>query len=364
MSWEKQLRAALVLVAGVAIALMALGIVLVLGAGLVRLGAPAALGPKALSRAEIALLASAVVAAAGAFTLSLLLGRLLARTLGRRLTPLIVWSRNLGRPEGDRELPVHVADEFGELAYALSEAHRRLRANTRERELFLAAVAHDLRTPLTALQGQLEGMVDGVLAVDAERLARLQTDVGRLIRLVNDLLLLYRAGAGVLPLDRLDRRATDLVGFTRQVAERLSIMAEHRGIALQLHCPEAAVAAIDPDRMDRVLTNVVANALTYSPSGSRVDISLAMTSKAVEWVVADNGPGIPPELLGRVAEPLVRGDGARAPGHVGMGLAIAKSWVTAHGGRLTIVSSSAGTSVRIRLPVDDGGDPVVRPLPS
>ncbi len=350
MTWERQVRQAFLVVVAVALALMAFGLVVMLGAGLLHLPIlPSNGGARSVAaRMGLALLLSGAVAALGAFGVASLLARLLAHALTTRLGPLIVWSRDIGRPAGDVGPPVDRADELGELAYVLGIAHRQLRDVATARETFLAAVAHDLRTPLTSLQGQLEAMVAGLVPPDPERLARLQTDVSRLIRLAEDLLLLFQAETGRLPVAA---RLTDLVGLTHHVGDRMAILADDRDITLSMEGPPAAFGSIDPDRMDQVLTNILANALTYCPAGSRVVVSLDVGPDRVTWRVHDNGPGIPPAILAHVTDPLVRGDVARAPGHVGLGLAIARAWVIAHAGQLTVTSDSCGTTVDVQVPI-------------
>ncbi len=360
MRWETAVRRALVLVAAAALALAALGLVLILGTGLLGAAAVARLSPASLRALTQALLLSAGVAAAGAFLMAGGLARLLAGRLTRRLTAIITWSRQMGRPEGDPGLPIDDPDEFGELAYALTQAHGQLRAAVTTREQFFSTVAHDLRTPLAAVQGQLEAMMTGCLPSDPETLARLHTDVGRLGRLAEDLLLLYQAETGGL---RVDRRRGDVAPLTRQVAERLEIVARDRGITLIVDAPPSLIGWIDGDRMDRVLTNLLANALTYCPRGSLVTLRLDPDPEGIEWHVIDNGPGIPPAIRNRATDALVRGDPARGPGHLGLGLSIARAWVQAHDGRLVITSDAQGTRVRVVVPAGPPAAPAADPQP-
>lgn len=316
MKWEQGLRRAMLLTAGTALALMALGILFLFGLGWAHLRTLPVSG-SAITVMGGALLISAFVAAGGAFAVSLVLAGRLAHALSRRAVAVTRWSRHLGTPEGDRGLAVDRSDEIGELAYALRQAHRRLRATATAQRTLLAAVAHDLRTPLSSLRGQLEGMMTGLLQATPERLAGLHADAGRLVRLTNDLLLLFEAESQGLTLQR---RSTDLGAWTRNLVERMAPISELRSIRLRYEGPDQVFGTIDSDRMDQVLTNVIGNALTYCPSDSHVTVQLETSHGYAAWAVVDDGPGIPLAVRDQVTEAFVRGDASRQPGHVGLGI--------------------------------------------
>ena len=296
-----------------------------------------------------AILLGSILAGAGAVALAWWLSRGLTLSLGARLAPYVALSRRVGQGDFDAVPAVRSEDELGELAYAFKQMAEGLREVERQRETLLASVAHDLRTPLTALQGNLEAMLNGLMEPDVRRLANLQEEVGRLIRLVEDLLALAQARAGAL---QIHCRDTDLAALTRSLIERFDPVAKTRQIAVESLVPRSARSYVDRDRVDEVLTNLVANALGHSPRGSSVRVSLRLHENGTaEWTVADNGPGIPQEILARVTEPFVRGDPARGP-HAGsgLGLAIADAWVKAHGGSLKIRSGPEGTRVTVTIP--------------
>ena len=354
MSVQRRFRQALLLVAAVASGLTLVGTVLMAGLGLDR-GFLRLLPPPVLQQAApvferalvTAIVLGSVLAGAGALALSWWLSRALAQTLSVRLEPFVALSRRIARGDLGGRVSIQASDELGELAYALNQMAETLSEHDRQRETFLAAVAHDLRTPLTALQANLEGMLAGVVSPEPERIASLHGEAGRLIRLVEDLLTLASARAGALPLAL---RPTDVATQTRALVERFEPLAAAKGVHLSCEVPPAGQATVDPDRIDAVLTNLLSNAIRHVPASGHVLLRLRLDGGVAEWVVADDGPGIPPEILPHVTEPFVRGDPARGrEAGSGLGLAIADTWVRAHGGTLAITSDH-GTRVMVRLP--------------
>ncbi len=347
---EARLRRALILVSGLSSGLTLAGTVVMVSLGfsdtLRTLGRH--LAPGILPALVTAVVLGAVLAGAGAFALAWWLARALARALTARLSPFVAFSRRIAAGDLHGRLPVLESDELGELAWALNTMAGELQMADRRRETFLAAVAHDLRTPLAVLQANLEGMMTGVLAPDPERFAGLSREVNRLIRLVEDLLTLASARAGALAIAR---RPQDLAALTRAVVERFEPLASARGVALVPAVPPSATGSVDPDRIDEVLTNLVSNAIRHVPPGGHVKVSLALEGAIAQWTVADDGPGIPASLLAHVTEPFVRGDSERGrQAGSGLGLAIADTWVRAHGGKLVITVDS-GTRASVRVPI-------------
>lgn len=244
-------------------------------------------------------------------------------------------------------------DEVSELSRAFNRMAVRLAEETEQRRRLFAAIAHELRTPLSVIQGTLEGILDRVLEPTPERIAGLHSQSVLLGRLITDLRDLSLAQAGHL---QLNRRTVDISGVVRETLEALSPLADERVVGLRIELPAAAVTPVrvDPDRMRQVVQNLVENALRNTPPGGEVRVSLQDgNSEGVHLVIADTGRGIRAEDLPHIFEHFYRTDEARArsSGGTGMGLAIVKSLVEAHGGHVGVTSvPGAGSTFTVTLP--------------
>ena len=224
----------------------------------------------------------------------------------------------------------------------------RLQNADRVRRDLMADVAHELRTPLSVLQGRLEGLIDGVYTHDERQLSLLLEETRVLSRLVEDLRTLALSDAGALPLER---EPTDVVALARDVAASMEPDAARRSVPLLVNASTSAVADIDPVRVREVLTNLLANAVRHSPAGSPVTMSIAAEGSAVVTTVADTGEGMDAETLARLFDRFQKGPGSRGSG---LGLAIAKGIVAAHGGTIAATSTPGrGTQVTFTLPTGE-----------
>lgn len=247
-------------------------------------------------------------------------------------------------------------DAAGRVAGAVAVFHdvtgqEKLEAMRRE---FVANVSHELRTPLTTIKSYVETILDG--AVDDPRLAErflrvVAGETDRMARLVNDLLTLSQLDSGRI---RLEPRPLDPADLVRAVAERFGERCRKKGITLEVEAGAGLPRlAGDRDRLEQVLTNLVSNAVDFTPSEGRITISAEPVPGGVVLAVRDTGAGIPPEDLPRIFERFYRVDKARSRefGGTGLGLAIARELVEAHGGRIAIESAlGRGTAVRVTLP--------------
>jgi len=241
--------------------------------------------------------------------------------------------------------------EIDGITSAVNELSRSLKEQQALRRRLTTDVAHELRTPLAALQSHLEALIDGVWQPDTKRLAGLHEETLRLNRLVRDLENLAREEGDALTLER---RATDLAAFVRGIVSNAEPQFRAKGVGITFRGGEGKIAAsIDPDKMSQAVINLLSNALEFTPSGSSVEVSV----DAQEIRVSDTGIGIGPEHLPRIFERLYRVDPSRSrsTGGAGIGLAIAKAIVEAHGGTVRAESRlGAGSTFTIRLPPGNG----------
>jgi signal transduction histidine kinase len=240
-------------------------------------------------------------------------------------------------PQGPRDMR-RLARSFNVMA-------ERIEANESQRRNLLADLAHELRTPLAVIRGNVEGMLDGVYPVDDKRLRRLIDETTVMARLLDDLQTLSMAEAGVLVLHRErvepEMLLEDAIGaFGPQAAAR----AVELDRAVE---PDTPPLEADPVRLGEVLANLVSNAVRHSPAGGRVTILAGPSNGRVGFEVTDSGPGIAPEDLPHVFDRFVK---AADSGGAGLGLAIAKSIVEAHGGTITATSTPGRTTFRFEIP--------------
>jgi two-component system sensor histidine kinase BaeS len=288
----------------------------------------------------------------GAALVALLAALLVSGYVSARLTRPLVTLANAARrfAAGDREVRAGIAapGELGELASAFDTmADEVTRAETVRRRL-AADVAHELRTPLAALQAGLEELRDGLREPDPQRLAALHDQTLRLGRVVADLADLSAAEAAALSLHPTD---TDLAGIARAAlaAQRPQLSAAGLHIDADLATPVPVRA--DPDRLHQAIANLLANAARYCRPGDRLSMRADTDRGSAVLTVTDTGPGIPPEELPHVFERLWRGQRAHAVAGSGIGLAVVRELITAHGGTVTLDSPPGhGTAATIRLP--------------
>jgi two-component system, OmpR family, sensor histidine kinase BaeS len=238
--------------------------------------------------------------------------------------------------------------ETRRLARAFNEMTERLEANDQQRRSLLADLAHELRTPLSVIQGTVEGVLDGLYPADRRHLEPVVDETRVMARLLDDLRTLSTAEAGALRLDRTTVHPAELVDDAvaafRSRADAARVVLGSR--------PAGDLPAVDADpvRIGEVLGNLLQNALRHTPPGGTVEVTAAPADegRAVSFTVEDTGSGIPPEDLPHVFDRFVK---AADSGGAGLGLAIAKSLVEAHGGTISAQHrTGGGTTVRFTLP--------------
>jgi signal transduction histidine kinase len=301
-----------------------------------------------LSQTDRALAAAALTAVVAAA----ILGLLLARVITRPVRDLTDATRRLGEGALGQQVPVRSRDELGVLATQFNRMSTDLAHATELRRRMTADIAHDLRTPLTVIAGYLEALRDETLRPTEARFAAMHNETQILLRLVDDLHTLSLADAGELTLRRAPTNAAELL---ERVAQIYRDAAAQAGVALHVDS-EAALPdlLIDSEQISRALSNLVSNALRYTPAGGRVTLRAMRVAAGVALVVRDTGAGIAPEHVPNVFERFYRADSSRqqATGGSGLGLAIVRSLVVAHGGTASVTSTiGQGTTFLLTLPI-------------
>jgi signal transduction histidine kinase len=292
-----------------------------------------------------------------ALAFSGVVGLILSGAVARPLRRLTAAAGAVAQGDLDQQVPVASRDELGRLSQAFNDMTDRLQSARQMQVDFVANVSHELRTPLTAVKGLVETLRDGAVDDPEVRDRFLETVEGetdRLIRLVNDLLILSRADSEAL---NLQCEPVDLGQLVRDMVERLRPRAEAHGVALGVAiAPGVPPISVDTDRIEQVLVNLTDNAIKYSRPGGMVTLEVGDgPGQKVQVRVRDEGVGIPAEALPRIGERFYRADKGRArtEGGSGLGLAIARALVEAHGGRLWLESREGeGTTVTFALPSD------------
>jgi signal transduction histidine kinase len=275
---------------------------------------------------------------AGATLVALLLGVILVQFLTRPLRELIKATQAVAQGDLAQQVPIRSKDELGQLAASFNQMSADLAKATRLRRQMTADIAHDLRTPLTVLSGYLESLRDGVLQLSPAMLEAMSDEAQHLRRLVEDLRTLSLADAHELPLQRQPMAPSTLL---ERIAAKYAHAATQRQIQLSVQVDKPLPELqLDPERMAQVLGNLVSNALRYTQAGGTIVLSARQKGQAILLEVEDSGTGIDPARLPYIFDRFYRADETRhqKEGESGLGLAIAKSIVEAHGGKIRVVS--------------------------
>lgn len=292
------------------------------------------------------LITGSLAAAAAA----MLLGWVLVRRLVRSISDMMLLAERIASGDYAQRVATRGPDEFVRLAESLNRMAAALQRIEALRRDLVANVAHELRTPLSTLQGYLEGMRDGVVPLSRETLASLHEEVLRLVRLVDTLHQLSQFDARVSGL-RLAR--LDVAVLARQVAALYDPELRARGLSLGVVGePADTLVNADPDLVGQALRNLLDNALRYASAGTRVIVRAASFDGGVRLAVENVGEDIAPDDLPHIFERFYRGEKSRSrdTGGAGIGLALVQEIARAHGGEAGAESARGRTAVWFTLP--------------
>ena len=313
-------------------------------------GANQALRDQFAAAGDQSLLIGALVGAAAAAVLGVLLAYRLIRPLARMRAA----TRAMAQGRYDSPVEVPHTTELAELAGDVNTLGKALADTEARRVRLLGEVAHEMRTPLTVIDGYVEAMIDGILPTTPAELTQVSEEVRRLRRLGDDLTALSRAEEGRLSLTPVDVDVRTIVGAA---AERLRPQAEDAGLVLVVRAGDDPLPVhVDPDRIAQVITNLVGNALRATPAGGTITVTSRRASGEAVIAVTDTGVGLEAGDLERIFERFYRVPDHRTTGHdtgSGIGLTIARRIMEEHQGELTVSSpgSGRGATFTARLPL-------------
>jgi signal transduction histidine kinase len=285
--------------------------------------------------------------AAGSATAAVIAALGLARAITRSIRRVSNASAQLAQGDLAARAPTGGAGEIAQLAAAFNTMASSVEQLFDARRELVAWASHDLRTPLASMQAMIEALEDG-LAEPADYLPTLRDQVRTLSLLVDDLFELARIDAGALSFELQETRVAGLVESAMRL---VGPEASSRNVDLVAHLDTDASAPVVPDKIERVLSNLLTNALRHTPSDGSVAVHLERRADDILVRVEDTGSGLPTEALSRMFERFWRADRARTGGGTGLGLAIARGLVEAHGGRIWAENRpQGGARVSFTLP--------------
>jgi signal transduction histidine kinase len=279
-----------------------------------------------------------------------ILAALISRQIAKPLSAVAHAAGEVAQGKYDAKLPETGASEMRAVAEAFNTMTREVQSTHQAQRDFLANVSHDLKTPLTSIQGYSQAIIDGAVRDPATAAEVIYSEADRLARMVSELTDLASLQSGRVAL-RLDR--VDIAQLTKALTERIDVVARKKNVTLNVRAPESIIVTADGDRMAQVITNLLSNAVKFTPEGGHIDVVMRGLDNGVEVAVHDSGIGIPQNELARVFERFYQVDKARGPKRgTGLGLAIAKEIVSAHGGRIRAesVGDGHGTTFVVWLP--------------
>ena len=291
-----------------------------------------------------------IISLAVALIVAAALAYLLARNVSRPVRQLGETVRGLSRGEYLTRARVETRDEIGSLAEHVNQLASTLEKNRTARQRWVADIAHELRTPVAILKGEVEALADGVRQADERMWNSLREEVEQLTALIDDLQTLALTDAGAL---NIQKESVDLGRLVRQCVDSFRGRLAARELTLDLHAGEAVVLSADQARLRQLLHNLLENSSRYVIKAGQVRLSLTQNQGNIELVLEDSGPGLESAQRERLFERFYRVESSRSrsSGGTGLGLSICKNIVEAHGGSIQAEQSAmGGLKIRIILP--------------
>ncbi len=305
-------------------------------------------GSNFLNRINLQILLSGLIA----MVLALLLAIIFSRNITRPILELTAATQVVSGGQLAHEVPVRSRDEMGQLAASFNRMSADLARSLNLRRQMTADIAHELRTPISIILGHAEAVHDEVLPPSVETFEIIREEAERLEHLVDDLRILSMADAGELKLSLRLYSPHKLLHDTQKI---YSHQARQKKISIQVKAAaDLPEIEIDPERMKEVFSNIIENALRYTPQNGHITLSANLVEDVIQMSVRDTGPGVATEELDRIFERFYRTETSRArdKGGSGLGFAIAKSLVEKHNGRIWAESKSGeGLTIMIELPL-------------
>jgi two-component system sensor histidine kinase BaeS len=276
---------------------------------------------------------------------ALLLSFLVARRISRPLQELTAAADKLAAGEPGGLVKVTTSDEIGRLAATFNRMSEALSAQDKMRKQLVSNAAHELRTPLMVIKGELEGMMDGLLPTSPEALQSLHDEATRLTAILNGVDELTRAQAAFI---NINRQPVNLVPFFRQVLSKFSHQADELAIDIAVLGDDRCIVQLDPEHLTRIIINLASNALRAMPEGGTLEVKASQTDQNSALIImSDSGTGISTDQLPHIFERFYKGK----DGGLGLGLAIVRELVEANGGTISVASElGIGTSFLIEFP--------------
>ena len=296
---------------------------------------------------------SLILAVIAASAVALVASFLFSRSIVSPVRLMTNASQRISEGHYDERVAVQGEDELSRLAKSFNQMAEQLEQVEDMRRRLIGDVAHELRTPLTWIRGSAEGLIDGVLPASTETFQQIHTEAERLSRLVEDLQELSRVESRAT---QLDIHEVDPSRLIQTVTKRMQFQFDEKRVKLTSSLPRDPIQLLaDEDRVLQILTNILGNALQYTPENGSVEIAIEGEKDVARITIRDSGIGVPPEHLSHIFDRFYRVDKSRSRmgGGSGIGLTIAKHLIEAHGGRIWAESEgeNKGSAFMFTLPV-------------